>query len=246
MTRSTVLTLATGALLGFTIAALAPALTPSASAQPGQRGGPGAGERFPDDADGPRGERLQRIQRLRERVRDRRAGDSDDNERLEGMLSLIEETNPEMHARLIELRENNPERFARAMRRAAPRLKELATLREHDPEAFELRRRELQISREIFQLLRRVAGAAPDDLTADMLEDIQNRLEVLLAQQFEIRIQLGQRHIERLEERLEKLRAEINNRLERRDQLIDDRAAELLRKALERGPLTPDDRPRRR
>jgi len=239
MNRSTILTLATGALLGLTVAALAPAITPSASAQPDQRDGVRGDDRFLDGTGGPRGERLRRF-------RGTHADRPEAVERLDEALSLIEETNPEMHARLVELRKNNPERFRRAMTRAAPRLREFARLREHDPEGFELRRQELQISREIFQLLRRVAGAEPNDLTADALQDVQDRLEVLIAQQFEIRIEQGQRHIERLEQRLERLRAEVDDRLERKDQLIDDRAAELLRKALERGPLAPGDAPLRR
>ncbi len=163
------------------------------------------------------------------------------DERAERLLSLLEEVNPRLHERVQRIWETDREKGRQALLRAAPRLIPLIELRERDPEAFEMKMEELRNGRQIFDLLREVRDAKPDELTQARLDQIRAELVGLVGHQFDLRARHGLQEAERLSRRLERFQAELEERATNRDGHVQQRADELLRRALEGGILGGDE-----
>lgn len=161
------------------------------------------------------------------------------------IIEFIAEVYPEWMDRLTQLRERDPEALRRLIRERRPRLVELMIERRDNPEVFEVRQR---IARSEMTLRRAAWAFARADTDLERTE-AEAELETILAEQFDLRIELARVELRDIEEEASEKRARLEDSIARRDELIAERKADLLRAIRERRPPQPGrdgaDRPGR-
>ncbi len=230
----------------------------------GARRGEARGERGGDrpEAGGRSGDRKERLEQMRQRrgedhaglrgggeVRDRVEGRRGGRgmapalspEREQHVLDLLGEVNPEVHERLTKLREERPEMARRALSEVGARIHRLDEIRDRDPEAFELRKREMRLGADIATTLREIANMEPESATAAELVAARAKLGDLVSEQFELRLEMKEREIVHIQARLEKVQAELSEQASTRTKLVNERVDELVRRALEEGLLAENN-----
>ena len=148
-------------------------------------------------------------------------------EELDEVIAVARELDPELADRLEQARRDDPRDVGRLLGRDGPTLRRLVWLRRIDPGLFDLRIRDLRLTRESLDLAYRLrdARAADRDADADRLEE---QLEALVERHFEIRQEILQRQLEAMRVRLEQLEEELDERDDDRDDLIEERVEELV------------------
>lgn len=141
-------------------------------------------------------------------------------------LEIIKEANPELHARLARLRAENPEDFQRLLDRNMPRIKELAGQRRMDPEGFPDRLRVFMLQRQAQKLAREIART-PEAQRGPQLDLLRGTLN----EAFELRLAIARADEARLAERLERLREEIRQKSDGREQEVEARIEQMIRMA---------------
>lgn len=100
-------------------------------------------------------------------------------------------------------------------------------LRQSDPEAFNLRLRDLQLARTAFALARDYRRAADDEPA--IREVLEARMQDALAERFEVRQAIRRRELTALESRLTDFRERLDADRQNRDQILEDQLARLTR-----------------
>ncbi|RMH27064.1 MAG: hypothetical protein D6693_06020 [Planctomycetota bacterium] len=172
----------------------------------------------------------------------------------EALLTLLAELNPELHERWRRLSEQNPAMAERLRSRILERmsrdrgLRELLRLRDEDPERFRLRLEQVKLGQRATAAARRFVDATVNnDGDADR---IRAEVRDLVSRQVELRLQEQRRLYEQAEARLGEARHRLAQQEERREALVDEEVASLLRRAMQggddrRAPRRPGlDRPR--
>ncbi len=166
---------------------------------------------------------------------DVRRGPGPDPEAVDRFLA---EHLPELAARLADLRQRNPEAAQPLVNRLSGRVREL--MAERDPRLRDARLAEFRHAQKMFDVQRRfgelVRGGAPDaEVTA-----ARNELRAAVSEQFELRMKRHEAEIAALEDRVGRVRKDVEDRTTRRAEIIE----EALRRAEERartgGPEGPD------
>lgn len=100
---------------------------------------------------------------------------------------------------------------------------ELERMKEVDPEMYELMKVEMgleQKSRELAEKARQVSPSERENLRSDA--------EKLVTEHFEARQKLRQLQVKRMEQELEKMKEALEDRLDRKDEIVEGRVKELL------------------
>ena len=140
------------------------------------------------------------------------------------ILDVLDDMQPEGVTSLRDMREENPDRFESIINRIAPQTLHDAYLREHDPEAFELRTREHQFALEAMHLGWRARSAEDPE----QRESAREELEDVLTSQFEVRMQLVEHEMAQLERRLRMLRGELESQKMQRERFVERRLEHIL------------------
>lgn len=162
----------------------------------------------PSHVDGPRGG-----------PRDRMLTD----EQVEERLAILEKVHPRLAERL---RQTDTER-ARHMLRRHWRLGNLLRMKQHDPEGFELRVEDMRLERQGRELGRQIrAGDWPKD--SDRGKQACQELRELVARHFEVRQTIRAHELAKLDRRIKELKTAIGQRIEKKDQIIEDQYEQLI------------------
>jgi len=133
---------------------------------------------------------------------------------------VLREIHPRLADRLAHARQRSPERAERLWNRLGERLAHLAEVRESDPELYRLRVRDHRANLQTLRLARALRHASRTDQT----ETAQRMTEALrkhLQSHFEIRQEIREHELARLEQRLQRMRGELRERRANKENLID-------------------------
>lgn len=143
------------------------------------------------------------------------------------VISFLEEHDPAGAKRMEDVLRDRPEDGARWIGRTAQRIR--AILEERDDTLRALRLREYLVGRRAVSATRRLADAMASPGNAADAEAARQDLNRALGEQFDVRMELCQREIKVLEDRVALLRTGLEQQQGKRDQFITDRADEIRR-----------------
>lgn len=163
----------------------------------------------------------------------------------ERALRVFEATNPELFKRWQELQARDPERAAQMRERITKRienegpLRDMMQLLERDPELFQLRAQQFALERRAYFAARRLVEATAQD-NEDVASEARTELRSLLGDQLEARFAEQRKSMREAEERLGAMRQRLDEQSARRDELIEQRVEEIIRRVMDgpgdRGP----------
>jgi len=139
------------------------------------------------------------------------------------MRRKIEEEFPGAIERIMDWGQENPEAAENEMRHMRELLDEMTRLKEVDPEAYELRKRDYELERKTEELGKRIRDT-PD---GEQREEMRRRLSELLEEQFELRMQMREREAKRIEQELKEIRALLERRRQQQVEIIQRRLDQL-------------------
>ena len=150
-----------------------------------------------------------------------------DAEQARDALEVLRRIDPDKAKRLEQAIDENPERVGEVLHENFPMLGRFMAMRRYDPEGFDLRVKDLALSRKSHDAADRMRKAldAKDDAVA-ALELAQ--LQALVAEHFDVRQELREYELMKLKERIEELGDQLKQRTADRDALIDERVHELI------------------
>jgi hypothetical protein len=145
----------------------------------------------------------------------------------EKLIAVVRDIDPALADQLEALNSTRPRAIFSVLRRQFPTVMRLALLKDEDPQLYQLRVRDLQLTRHSDELAEqyREAKRRDDKQAAD---DIADQLEPIVEEHFDVRQQARQREVQKLEERLEQLKDALDERDDNKRDLIKQRLAELL------------------
>jgi len=140
-------------------------------------------------------------------------------------LEVLKDINPEVAERLGEW-EDNPQRIRMMLGRQMPRIQKLIQTKKSDPELYGLTVKDMKLGLECEKLSRefRDAGRDGDEGRADR---IRGEVAELVDQHFDVRQQMREMELERMERRLAQARKQLEKRSKMRGELIEQRVTEL-------------------
>ena len=169
------------------------------------------GEMAPD-AD----ERGDRPPAMRERMRAQMAEPLSPDEEMRAR-ELVERVRPWEVERLKALARENPRAYQMLLRRGLMEERTLDRLKEADPEAHEARVREFEFEKREHDLAQQFQSAKTDEERAE----IEQQLNGVLNQHFDLRTENHRREVRRAEEQLGSLRRQLSEREERKQALVE-------------------------
>ncbi len=140
------------------------------------------------------------------------------------VLEYLEEYSPELVERLSRVKVTLPDTYREQLSRAYRQMSYMENLKETDPEQYERISEERRLELESSQLATQYKNTADEDEKSE----IRVELKDLLFELFDYRQMNRIVEIERLEKRLESLKEENQNRLDNKDQIVNNRLLELL------------------
>ncbi len=176
---------------------------------------PGATDRLAemDKPDRPRGGRDHRRPMNKEQVRE--------------AIEVLRQIDPEKAKQLEQHLDENPQRVGRSLHDNFPHLGRFLAMRRYDPDGFDLRIKDLALSRQSQQSARRLHEAQKSGDDAIAAAELMV-LEGIVADHFDIRQQIREYELAKLEQKIEALRDQLQQRAENRDTLIDERIEEFI------------------
>jgi hypothetical protein len=182
---------------------------PGAPGSPGRHGGPG----MRDNESRSHGWRNRQEPMTEEQARE--------------ALEVLRVIDPDKAQRIEQAIDENPEQIGRVLQENFPNIGRFMAWRRYDPEGFDLRIRDLALSRQTHACVQRMheaLDAGDDEMAA--LEQIQ--LSELVAEHFDVRQTIREYELAKLQRRIEELIAQLEERTDNRDELIDERIDELI------------------
>jgi hypothetical protein len=161
---------------------------------------------------------------------------AEDHERL---MVQLRENLPRIADRMEAWRKADPESANRMLGRMAPRVREAAELRQHDPDMFTLKVAEFEAGFNVMDSARAITRARNEGDAAgreDRVKDAIAKLRTALGAQFDARVAVQAKEIEALEQRLTSLRSDHDRQITNRDRTIDEKTQRM---------SDPDSWPRR-
>jgi len=153
-------------------------------------------------------------------------------EQEEKLLAFLAKQRPESHKRLLELREENPRRYKWAMFGMWRSYKRVQGMPEAERKAY-LKVQESRIK--ALRIVRAIRGEKDQQKVAKLKEQLRQTA----AERFEADQVLFEARLVRLEQRVKRLREDLKDRKQRRDEIIDERVKKMLE-------AKPDEARRRR
>ncbi|MDX2114664.1 MAG: hypothetical protein SFZ24_03460 [Planctomycetota bacterium] len=148
---------------------------------------------------------------------------------VEGLLAMLREIRPALGERLTTLRQEDPEEFRRIFQQFRGRLAKLFRDRMHDPERWPQRAEMFRLEMDAIESARRAAALAPAERGGQL-----DRLREVLGKQFDLRLELAESDLARLDSRSAELRSDIEARKARRDTLVQERVQQMVERAANR------------
>lgn len=145
-------------------------------------------------------------------------------EQEEETLAYVEKVQPDRVENLRRLKNRNPDNYWRFLSRAFREMRYLEDLKESDPERFERVSAERAIDRQVRDLARQYKN----ETDSAEKSSIEAEIKTLLDQQFEYRQTHRNEEIDRLEKKLAELKANNQERIDNKDEIIKRRLEELL------------------
>jgi len=147
---------------------------------------------------------------------------------IERVMEVLDAANPQMAQRLRDVRRQSEPEFREALAEVASsrRIRWLMMQKKFDPEGFRLRAAEYRIRHRIDRVTDRLAETGTDSEEA---EELKHDLRNLLGDAFEARQRVREHELARLERRIEDLRSELQEKNQRKEELIEQRYQELLK-----------------
>jgi len=151
-------------------------------------------------------------------------------EQTEELIAILMEIQPDRAALIEQARKENPERVNEMIRESGHRLLELALIRRSDPDLFKLRVEDYKIARSSVVIARdlRKAKESKDDAKA---KELDQQLRKKLEDHFNVRQQIRERELARLQKQVEALRERCDAKKKNKDDVIKKRYEELTEKA---------------
>ena len=197
----------------------------------GNRGGPGEGGPPADRPPGPPGmDRPEgdEMPPFRQRVGQYFDGPVPEltDDLLGEVMVVIKDFDEALYTRLSAAMESNPQIVRNRIQSDLRRWMAAVELKRSDPELYELNVKDRQYSHETSRLVGEYATALRQGDTAKM-ESIKTDLQQLVGEHFDVRQKLRERDLAQLEQRLEFLRKQVQQRLERRAEIIKEHLSQL-------------------
>jgi hypothetical protein len=153
--------------------------------------------------------------------RDRRPPPKVSPERIRELMARMKTENADLYARLAEMRENSPGVFQRTMGRLDQYVRQLDAL---PAELQEVYRRQHADNVRVAELVKQI-GETPDPQAKAALT---TELRTVVARQFDNGQKIKEHRLQTLAAQLEALKVELQQRAEKRDEIIDGRITDLL------------------
>lgn len=174
------------------------------------------------------------------------------------IFALIKEHNPQAHDQLREIAKARPAMIDRMFAEMAPRLRDLAGIREKDPALFAIKVDQFTTEWQMRQAMLDYArlrhnlpqGAGPRTRTLPNppanLDEAKARVREAVALRFDLVLREKSHEIDRLGARLASIRDEVQQSGANRDAMIDERVAAALERVDRQPPRPGDPAPGRR
>lgn len=144
----------------------------------------------------------------------------------EEALSLLKETDPDRHERVLQLKESNPLMYRQIMNGFARQFRNLKRIKADDPETYERILQERRMDRDCRDLAEAYKSAEPDEQ-----KRIENQLKDKLNILFDLRQKNRELEIQKLEARLQELKEKNRLRMASKQEIVENRFQELLGKS---------------
>ena len=145
---------------------------------------------------------------------------------LKEVMAVIKDFDEALYTRLATAMETNPQVVRTRIQNDLRRWMAAVELKRSDPELYELNMKDRQYSHETSRLAGEYAAARRQGDTA-RVESIRADIEKLVGEHFDVRQKLRERDLAQLEQRLELLRTQVQQRLERRADIIREHLSQL-------------------
>jgi len=152
-------------------------------------------------------------------------------ERLADILAVLEDIDPELSGRVKQLREKHPQAVGDMLGERIRLLSRLLELREHDSEMYQLRVSDIRMTRMTKILAKELHWAEQKD--SGQAQSLREQLVEMVQTHDELRTELRQLELDRLESRLAQLKTELAAREIRRNERVFTRVQALLDQAAE-------------
>lgn len=154
--------------------------------------------------------------------------------------AFVEERLPRLGERLREIEAKNPEAARRMLNRLSPRLREIRSLTETDPDLAERRLEQMQSAMRLAELGHTLRNRANEDLSSAEQEALRAELRSLLAAHFDERVREQEIEVERLREQVAELEASLREQRSRREETIAEKVDAIMARATQGGAPDPD------
>lgn len=138
-------------------------------------------------------------------------------ERIDRVMKFLDEHYPRLHERLTELREQDPRAFHRQLSRLLPRMPDLMSILDRNPELGKLIIDEHRLEMDIRDAIREYHRARND---ADR-DQLKEQIRDLISRQFDVRQEKLKLMIADMERELERKKQVLAEQAARKDKLID-------------------------
>lgn len=162
-------------------------------------------------------------------MRERVQRDRPSPQQVRELVSVLRDLHPELADRVEAAMADNPRQVRRILGPRWRLLQRLADLRDDDPEMYRLRAADLRLARRAIE----VAYAARQAQRAGEPEAAQARIAELrdiVTERFEVKTDIRRLELAQLERRLDELQAELDERTEAQQALIEAHVDDLLQR----------------
>ena len=185
--------------------------------------------------------REHRHERGGDRDRDRWGERGERGERLREVMAVLGDVHPDLARRLRGLMRDDPEAARRELGWRFGMLRRLVELRRRDAEMYELRVADLRLARESLELAGRLRDLREDpDADPERIGAVRGELADTVHLRFDVRNEIRELMLARLERQIDTIRGELVERRSRRAELIERHLDDLLRGEPASDPADPE------
>lgn len=141
-------------------------------------------------------------------------------------LAVLHDYRPELVKRFQDWAERHPENARRTLSRSVPMMTRLVRMRRDDPAGYRLAIEDLRAYR-FTSVLSKQLKQAQEENDQKRVEELSIKLRTVLTRHFEVRQQIREREIQKLQDRVDQLRESMDNRVEKREQILNSRFEQL-------------------
>ncbi len=151
------------------------------------------------------------------------------SEQIDERIAIVRQVYPELADQLEKTKESNPKRVIRKLHEHWPMLQRLMHLKKNDSQGFKLHVQDIRLAFECNKLNGQMRAAVAEQDT-DKSGVLRQRLRGIVAEHFDVRQKMKEHELAKLEKRIDKLRTQLKNRVEKKDEIIQERLDEFTRK----------------